>query len=892
MEANMPERIGKYEILSELGRGGMGVVYRALDRRMGRQVAIKTVSQDFASDPRQLENFYREAEKTGMLRNTNIVTIHDVGDQDGAPYIVMEYVPGESLDRIIKEKRPLPLIEKLVIVEQLCSALGYAHQHDVIHRDVKPANVIVQPDGVVKLLDFGIARQEKKSDLTQTQQGRIIGTVPYMSPERLKGAALDARSDIFATGVLLFQFLTGELPFDGEDTVVVNRILSENRPPLGNWLAEYPPSLDPILDNALAKELADRYSTAEEMGADLFTVIDSLKREHIALLIEDVKILVADQQFVRARDTLQMAQKLDPQHTEVRAMLAEVQGSLGRKQREEQAQQLVAQAADQIREKNFERAVDLLEQASKLLPDDRFISTQLESAKKEKGVREQTDGLLRQAEAARIQGNYTVALGIADRAILLNPQDPRIRQVHSSLTRQAEEASQREKARKLVDEARGKLRMRRFQDAIDLLVKAEEFDPLQPDIQGLRAQAADGLAEEERRAAVEAIEAKVGLAVTHEEVEEALATVEQALNQFRNDPMLFRLQAQLTRQLREFEVRVLVEKTIQQCRAKLESSPSEALEIVQNALVQITADERLLALEAGIREHMARLERDRQRNAYLEQAHRALKNREYREAVRVLDACHGDLLTNEISELLRFAQREAQQQEQHDLLTATLAHANQLLREDDFDAAIAYIAPLVAEGNEPGLRTLLEQARSRKETVTKEAAAVLSHIHAWLEEGAYGQVIAFLDTVSPVIAHVPTVADSLRHAREARDREMHQLLLLGYAYASLDSRNPGVEWTRLNALGANDPGWLGNLQTALVTRRADVAAGALGKHAESLEQQLDLGEFGPAGRWIEAHVAVFPFLDASIRNQWEQLRERARLRKNPTQNQRVKSKGR
>jgi hypothetical protein len=601
--------------------------------------------------------------------------------------------------------------------------------------------------------------------------------------------------------------------------------------------------------------------------------------------------MIAEQQFVRAREILLAAQKLDPQHTEVRALVNEVNGWLGRKQREDNAQQLVAQAKDLIRDKNFDKAVDNLVEASKNLPDDRFISALLEDAKKEKAKREQLENLLRQAQVARDQGNLKTAVLFMDRAIALDDQDSRVRQLHNALARQADEANQRESAREFVEQARVKLRNRRYEDALALLRKAEEFDPLQPDLQSLRSSAESGLAEEERRTVVETMEAKAGMAATQEDVAQALSMVEDALNQFR-DPTLFRLQAELARRLQEFEARILVDKTIQECQAKLESAPSEALDLVQSVLLQLPADDRLLVLHTRIREHLMRLERERLRNSYLEQAHRALKSREYREAVRVLELCQGDLLTNEITELLRFARREAQQQEQQDLLTATLAHANQLLREDDFDAALTYIEPLVAERNEPGLRALLEQARSRKEIVAKEASDALNRINPWVEENAHNQVIAFLEALSPALLRVPSVADALRTAREARDRELNQLLLVGYAYACLDSPNPGVEWAPLTTVAATDPAWMTALQTELVTRRAQVAGAAMGTHFADIEQQLDAGSFGPAGRWIAAHVGVFPFLDPHTNAKWEGLRERARLKKNSNTGERNKRKGR
>src|ERR1700733_3507003 len=226
-----PDKIGKYEILDVLGRGGMGVVYRARDSRLGRIVAIKQLTASFSGTPDMLRRFYEEAKKQASLHHNNIVIVFDAGDQDGEPYIVMEYVEGEALDRTIKEQKRIELELALSIVEQVCLALAYAHRKGVIHRDVKPANVIVQRDGTAKLFDFGIARDESRLDKTRTSTGIMVGTPPYMAPERFRGAPVDGRSDIFSVGVLLYELVTGRRPFDAPEVpAVIDQILNSNPP--------------------------------------------------------------------------------------------------------------------------------------------------------------------------------------------------------------------------------------------------------------------------------------------------------------------------------------------------------------------------------------------------------------------------------------------------------------------------------------------------------------------------------------------------------------------------------------------------------------------------------------------------------------------------------------
>ena len=298
--------IGKYEILAELGRGGMGVVYRAEDKNIGREVAIKTLTD---ATPELRQRFLVEA-RSGVLNHQNIVTVYDFGEQDGNPYIVMEYLHGDSLEKVLRGAKPLTLVEKLEIVRQVCQGLGYAHHKGVVHRDIKPANVMVLPDGHIKIVDFGIARLESTSGHTQT--GAVIGTFHYISPERLKGDPSDGRADIWAIGIVLYQMLTGVLPFAGEDVSALHKVVNEAFPPLSNYLTDYPRGLDQVLERALAKHPDDRYGTAEEMAADVEAINEILKRARVGEMLGHVKGLLEQEQLSAARPVLLDLQRLDP----------------------------------------------------------------------------------------------------------------------------------------------------------------------------------------------------------------------------------------------------------------------------------------------------------------------------------------------------------------------------------------------------------------------------------------------------------------------------------------------------------------------------------------------------------------------------------------------------
>jgi serine/threonine protein kinase len=273
MEDRGRERFGRYEILAELGRGAMGVVYKARDPRINRVVAVKTVSLvglEPDEEREYRERFAREAEAAGRLSHPGIVTIFDVGEEpeSHAPYIVMEYVGGQSLDKLLSDSdHKLPVHTALQLTLELAEALDCAHGQGVVHRDLKPANILLTEDGHAKIADFGIA---KLNLANQTLAGRALGTPAYMSPEQLNGDAVDGRSDLFSLGVILYTMVTGHRPFQGNSAVTVS-FKVVNRDPLAATLlnAELPRGLDFIIDRAIAKEPALRYQRGLEMVLDI-----------------------------------------------------------------------------------------------------------------------------------------------------------------------------------------------------------------------------------------------------------------------------------------------------------------------------------------------------------------------------------------------------------------------------------------------------------------------------------------------------------------------------------------------------------------------------------------------------------------------------------------------
>jgi serine/threonine protein kinase len=265
----MPEKIGKYEILEQIGVGGFGAVYRGRDPFIKRTVAVKTCQLD---DEEIKSRFFREAELAGNLHHRNITTIYDFGVQEGIPYIVQEFLTGGDLDKIIKRGDQMPVSRKIEILMAITDGLSYAHEHSIIHRDVKPANIRILEDGSVKIMDFGIAKSlQTESSLTQT--GITLGTSAYLAPEQIRGEALDQRTDVFALGILAYELLSYRKPFRGEHlSTVLYKILNEEPEPLDAVNPEVPQALAAAVARAMAKSIESRYPTMEALRQDLLAI--------------------------------------------------------------------------------------------------------------------------------------------------------------------------------------------------------------------------------------------------------------------------------------------------------------------------------------------------------------------------------------------------------------------------------------------------------------------------------------------------------------------------------------------------------------------------------------------------------------------------------------------
>ncbi|MBF7082337.1 Stk1 family PASTA domain-containing Ser/Thr kinase [Desulfallas sp. Bu1-1] len=272
----------RYEILEKLGGGGMAIVYKGKDTYLNRLVTIKVLRPEFTSDEDFIRRFRREAQAVASLSHPNIVNIHDVGQEDGVHYLVMEYVPGDNLKVIIKKRGPLSPEEAVRFTVQVCEALEHAHQNNIVHRDVKPHNILVTEEGRAKLTDFGIALEATAATITRTDT--IMGSVHYLSPEQVRGETATARSDIYAVGILLYEMLTGRHPYSGDTPIAVAlKHVQETPRPVNEVNPEVPEELAAVVMRAIEKDPRHRYQSAGELARHLEMAFDDTSQATVVI---------------------------------------------------------------------------------------------------------------------------------------------------------------------------------------------------------------------------------------------------------------------------------------------------------------------------------------------------------------------------------------------------------------------------------------------------------------------------------------------------------------------------------------------------------------------------------------------------------------------------------
>jgi serine/threonine-protein kinase len=478
------KKLGKYELLGELGHGAMGVVYRARDPIINRLVALKTITTGVADDPALLQRFYREAQSAGGLQHPNIVTIYDMGEAGELPYIAMELVDGENLEQVIARRSTLPLTLKLVYSMQACRAFDYAHKRGIVHRDIKPGNVMLSKEGVVKVVDFGIARVLENS---RTQTGMLIGTFAYMSPEQYHGEHADERSDIWSFGVLVYELLCYQKPFTGPTPAsLMHSICNLEAAPLNQVLPECPGDLATVVGKMLRKSPGERYQSMEDVLLDLDPICKTLQSQSVVDLLEQTRKLFEQGNFADGRELVRQALQLESGNHQARTLLDKANVELRRISNRPKAQQLVEKGHALLGEGKLQEAKVAAESALHL--DSNFLPAE----ELQQAIQKETDRIRLVAEC--LEGaRQKLAEGLPDDADALLSKvfeaDPSNAQAQTLREQVAKEKAEREKAQRLREglrRGRELWTLQNYDECLAVLQELEKEFPADEEISRLR----------------------------------------------------------------------------------------------------------------------------------------------------------------------------------------------------------------------------------------------------------------------------------------------------------------------------------------------------------------------------------------------------------------------
>jgi len=436
MGQKVVQKIGKYEIVSELGQGGMGVVYKARDPFIGRMVALKTVTPELVADPEILKPFYREAQSAGTLQHPNIVTIYDLGEAEGCPYIAMEFVEGESLQNIINRRARIPLAAKLKLVQQFCEGLGHAHKRGFVHRDVKPANILVTNDGTVKVVDFGIVHLESTH---LTKAGTFLGTIHYASPEQINDGSVDNRSDLWSVACVVYEFIAYKKAFDGSNiAAIIARIFTSDPEPLSICCPGVPKDLDKVITKGLMKKVEDRYQSLDDLLGDLIPIADGLQKSFIGDLLVEARDLRDKGDYAGAQEKVRAVLILDNTRADAKRLHTEISADLVRLGPLIKAKKLVGEAEEALSRGELNEALRMLGEAEELNPTDTQARNLKEKALKEQERAKEVREAVTTGQRAMKQGDLTMAEQVLTRALELDHGNPQAAELLAQIQKDRE----------------------------------------------------------------------------------------------------------------------------------------------------------------------------------------------------------------------------------------------------------------------------------------------------------------------------------------------------------------------------------------------------------------------------------------------------------------------
>jgi len=764
------KKLGKYEIIEELGRGAMGVVYKARDPLIGRLIALKTITAGLADNQELLQRFYREAQSAGGLQHPNIVTVHDLGEENQTPYIAMEFIEGTSLESIIQKKAALPLSQKVGHIVQVCRGLGYAHQRGVVHRDIKPANIMLTSEGVVKIVDFGIARVMAAS---KTQSGLFIGTVAYMSPEQVRGEHVDGRSDIWSVGVMFYELLTYVRPFAADNmAAMMFNIVSQETKPLREALPQAPAELEAVLQKILKKETDDRYQSMEEVLLDLEPIHKKLQSDIVGELVTQGQQLIDSGDFGKARDVLRQAAQLDTAQTQVKHLLERVNQELKRGKVLPKLQEMTAKAQELLKAGKYSEAAVEGEAALKL--DSAYGPAQelMQLVKERAEVANRVKDGMQFSRKQLAEGDLTGAEKKVEEILALEKDNPQVIELKRQIQ---EEKSRREKKKTLgerLQRARSLWTEQKIAESIELLNELDREFPNEPDVKSLLTSARADQGEQEKQGRLAEARKLLG----EQKFAESLAILDKQLEANPSDSSVQRLRERVLEERKEHAKRIrLHHEHLALKKLVADANYKEAIQRANTLLDEFPGEFELTQLRDFARSQQELAEYNKNLETKIREVRALMEKSEFKQAIaeieKALPAFAGNAELLELQKAAVSKKKELDDREKKEYIEKQLRAMKLALDHEDFTGAIDLGQKTrVLVGDNKDVTQVMHLAQREKELRdrNKEATDQFKTAIFRIDEGKFDEAQKILEDVQKTHIFDPRVHKLLDAAKEKK----------------------------------------------------------------------------------------------------------------------------